>query len=95
MPDNTSVIQNNSILPAVNPYCPAEIVEIFNDFLAQTKIGTKVVYVTGIFMKTGKQAYYGVYYDSLKDQNTDQELSVAIPQNLRYELEQGSLVTLG
>lgn len=95
MPDNNSIIPNNPALPAVTPYCPSEIVEIFNDFLAQTKMGTKVVYVSGIFLKTGKQAYYGVYYDTLKDQNSDQELSVSIPQNLRDELDNGSLVTLG
>ena len=53
MPEN-SLIQNTSQLPATQSYCPSEIVEIFNDFLAQTKMGTRVVFVTGIYVKTAK-----------------------------------------
>ena len=94
MPEN-SLISNNSQLPATQSYCPSEIVEIFNDFLAQTKMGTRVVFVTGIYVKTAKQSYSGVFYDTLKDQNSDQELSVSISQTLRDQLDNGSLVTLG
>lgn len=94
MPEN-SLISNTSQLPATQSYCPSEIVEIFNDFLAQTKIGTRVVFVTGIYVKTAKQSYSGVFYDTLKDQNSDQELSVSISQTLRDQLDNGSLVTLG
>ena len=94
MPDN-AVLQNNTQVSVPVAYCPSEIVEIFNDFLAQTKMGTKVVFVTGIYAKTAKQSYGGVFYDTLKDQNSDQELSVSISQSLRDQVDGGSLVTLG
>ena len=76
-------------------FCPSEIVDIFNDFLSRTGLGTKVVFVTGIYLKTARQLYSGYYYDTLKDQNSDQELSLRIPQSLRDDIEDRSLVTVG
>ena len=71
----------------------SEIVEIFNDFLAQTKMGTKVVFVTGIYVKTAKQSY-GVFYDTLKDQNSDQSSLCRSPRPSR-PARQRQPVTLG
>lgn len=91
----------NSIRPAEYPttnvqvYYPSEIIDIFNDFLSRTGMGVKVVFVTGIYLKTAKQAYSGYYYDTLKDQKSDQELALKIPQLLRDGLDNGSLVTIG
>ena len=95
MPENNSIQPAESQSSNVQIYCPSEIVDIFNDFLSRTGMGMKVVLVTGIYFKTAKQVYSGYYYDTLKDQNSDQELSVRIPQSLRDELDSGSLVTIG
>lgn len=95
MPDFNSIQPAESQSANVQVYCPSEIVDIFNDFLSRTGMGTKVVLVTGIFLKTAKQVYSGYYYDTLKDQNSDQELSLRIPQSLRDGLDNGSLVTIG
>lgn len=78
-----------------NHYCPSEIVDIFSDFLSRAGLGSKVVYVTGIYLKTARQVYSGFYYDTLRDQNSDQELTLKMPQTLRDELEAGSLVCIG
>ena len=78
-----------------NHYCPSEIVDIFSDFLSRVGLGSKVVFVTGIYMKTARMQYGNYYYDILRDQNSDQELSLMMPQNLRDDLEHGSLVTVG
>lgn len=87
---------DNSILPVpVNHYCPSEIVSIFSEFLSRSGIGTKVVYVTGIYLKTARQSYGGTYYDTLKDQNSEQELTLIVPQSLRDGMEEGSLVSVG
>ena len=76
-------------------YCPSEIVDIFSDFLSRAGIGAKLVHVTGIYNQTGKQSYSGFYYDTLRDQYSDQEISVMLTQGLRDILEPGSLVTVG
>ena len=93
---DTGIIPQETTQPqAVTAYCPSEIVDIFSDFLSRAGLGSKVVYVTGIYARTARQAYGGWYYDTLKDQNSDQELSLMIPQALRDSLENGSLVTVG
>ena len=95
MQDN-GIIEQGTVQPqAITAYCPSEIVDIFSDFLSRAGLGSKVVFVTGIYARTAKQNYNGWYYDTLKDQNSDQELSLMIPQGLRDELENGSLVTVG
>lgn len=95
MQDN-GIIEQGTVQPqAITAYCPSEIVDIFSDFLSRAGLGSKVVFVTGIYARTAKQNYSGWYYDTLKDQNSDQELSLMIPQGLRDELENGSLVTVG
>lgn len=78
-----------------NHYCPSEIVDIFSDFLSRAGLGSKVVFVTGVYMKTARQQYGNYWYDTLRDQNSDQELSLMMPQGLRDDIEQGSLVTVG
>ena len=93
---DTGIIPQGTAQPqTVTTYCPSEIVDIFSDFLSRAGLGSKVVYVTGIYSRTARQAYGGWYYDTLKDQNSDQELSLMIPQAIRDTLEDGSLVTVG
>ena len=95
MQDSNLIPQGNGQPQAVTSYCPSEIVDIFSDFLSRAGLGSKVVFVTGIYARTARQSYGGWFYDTLKDQNSDQELSLMIPQGLRDDLENGSLVTVG
>ena len=95
MSENSIIPQGTEQPSAVTSYCPSEIVDIFSDFLSRAGLGSKVVFVTGIYARTARQSYGGWFYDTLKDQNSDQELSLMIPQGLRDELEHGSLVTVG
>ena len=95
MQDSNLIPQGNGQPQAVTSYCPSEIVDIFSDFLSRAGLGSKVVFVTGIYARTARQSYGGWFYDTLKDQNSDQELSLMIPQGLRDDLANGSLVTVG
>ncbi|MBR4756991.1 MAG: hypothetical protein IK076_08625, partial [Bacteroidales bacterium] len=95
MPDTNIITQGTEHPQAITSYCPSEIVDIFSDFLSRAGLGTKVVFVTGIYARTARQSYSGWYYDTLKDQNSDQELSLMISQSLRDTLDDGSLVTVG
>ena len=95
MPDTNIIAQGTAQPQAITSYCPSEIVDIFSDFLSRAGLGTKVVFVTGIYARTARQSYSGWYYDTLKDQNSDQELSLMISQSLRDTLDDGSLVTVG
>ena len=95
--DNITIVQGrDEALPVPdNHYCPSEIVDIFSDFLSRAGLGSKVVFVTGIYLKTARQQYGNYFYDTLRDQNSDQELSLMVPQGLRDDIEHGSLVTVG
>lgn len=93
--ENTGIQQAGSLPVVENHYCPSEIVDIFSDFLSRAGLGSKVVFVTGIYLKTAKQNYGGFFYDTLRDQNSDQELTLKMPQNLRDDLDGGSLITVG
>ena len=65
---DTGIIPQGTAQPqTVTTYCPSEIVDIFSDFLSRAGLGSKVVYVTGIYSRTARQAYGGWYYDTLKD----------------------------
>lgn len=90
-----AVGQGGNLPVPENHYCPSEIVDIFSEFLSRAGLGSKVVYVTGIYIKSARQQYGSYYYDTLRDQNSDQELSLMMPQSLRDDLEEGSLVTVG
>lgn len=78
-----------------NYYLPSEVVDIFSEFLSRSGIGTKVIHVTGIYIKSTRQQYRNYFYDTLRDQNQDQELSLKVPVSLRDTIEDGSLITVG
>ena len=73
-------------------YNPNEIINIFADSLARRSTG--VINVRGIYHPGRGGNYYGYYYDILKDEFTQYELTIKIPAVLREGLEEGNLVDL-
>lgn len=88
------IVQHTSNL-AQNIYRPSEIINIFKELLYQQSLNAKVVCLRGIYLANGKQSYGGYYYDALRDENTQDELSIRLTQQQRDNLKNGNLVNVG
>ena len=74
---------------------PSEIISIFSNALARQNEFAQVVHLKGIFHKSGIKPYGNFFYDTLKDETTNEELTIKIPQVLRDGLAEGNLVKVG
>ena len=76
----------------VTVYNPNEIINLFSESLARR--GAGIVNVRGIYQKGKNTSYGGYFYDFLKDEFAQYELSIKIPGMLREGLEEGNLVDM-
>lgn len=84
---------NNSSLAPIEFFKPSEIIRIFNDFLARSSASAKLVYLRGIYLRSQfNTPYGGFYYDKIKDEESQDEISIKITLNQRNELKNGNLV---
>ena len=81
-------------LPAT-VYKPSEIIGIFNSILAKQSVNAQVVYLRGIYLASGKQSYGGYYYDTLRDEDRQEEITIIVAQPQRENLKNGNLVNVG
>jgi len=79
----------------VQQYQPSEIISILRNHLATGQVNQRIVCLRGIYFKG---AYINQYYhtatDRLVDETSSDELSLAMPLNLRDDLENGNVVTV-
>lgn len=87
-------MSDNRNLPAT-VYKPSEIIGIFNSILARQSVNAQVVYLRGIYLASGKQSYGGYYYDTLRDEDRQEEITIIITQPQRENLKNGNLVNVG
>lgn len=80
----------------VQQFQPSEIIAIFNDILAHqnNQASGKLVCIRGLYLKGNGIAYNGVYFDSLRDENSQVELPIKITDAQRKELTPGNLVDI-
>ena len=76
-------------------YKPSEIIGIFNSILAKQSVNAQVVYLRGIYLASGKQSYGGYYYDTLRDEDRQEEITIIVTQPQRENLKNGNLVNVG
>ena len=80
--------------PAQNPpahvYYPSEVLAIVDAALAKQQ--RPLVSVRGAYRRRGKQAFNGYFYDAISDVQSDQELTVRVPVNLREAVRDGDEV---
>ena len=88
------LVQNNQISPQTI-YKPSEIIGIFNSFLAQQSVNAKIVYLRGIYLTNQKQGNWSYCYDTLKDEDSQEELTLQITHQQRENLKNGNLVSVG
>ena len=86
---------SNQNLP-VTVYKPSELLGIFTSFLSQTDVNRKVIYLRGIYLKNPKHdPRWNSRYDTLRDEDTQTEITLQIPQRLCDNLKDGNLVQVG
>ena len=86
---------SNQNLPTT-VYKPSELLGIFTSFLSQTDVNRKVIYLRGIYLKNPKHdPRWNSRYDTLRDEDTQTEITLQIPQRLCENLKDGNLVQVG
>lgn len=74
-------------------YSPAAILNLFNNSIS-LKQTQRIIQLKGIF-QMGKGAFYnGSYYDSLRDEASDAQITLIVPALIRGDLQPNKTVTL-
>jgi len=83
---------NSSLSQAQLPvvYNPSEVIGLFNEFLARKTNG--IIHVRGIYRPGNGHQYNGVFYDLLRDEFSQKELTLVISYEIRSQLQEGNLV---
>ena len=76
-------------------YKPSEIIGIFNSILAKQSVNAQVVCLRGIYLASGRQPYGGYFYDTLRDEDRQEEITIYLTQQQRESLKNGNLVMVG
>ena len=76
-------------------YEPSEIIGIFNSILAKQSVNAQVVYLRGVYLASGRQPYGGYFYDTLRDEDRQEEITIYLTQQQRESLKNGNLVMVG
>ena len=57
-------------------YKPSELIGIFNSILAKQSVNAQVVFLRGVYLTSGRQPYSGYFYDTLRDEDGQEELTI-------------------
>jgi len=74
-------------------YSPAAVLNIFNNSIS-LKQTQRIIQLRGIFVMGKGAFYYGSYYDSLRDESTDAQITLVVPALIRNELQNNKTVTI-
>jgi len=84
-------MEEHKLAPII--YSPAAVLNIFNNSIS-LKQTQRIIQLRGIFVM-GKGAFYnGSYYDSLRDESTDAQITLIVPALIRNELQHNKTVTI-
>ena len=86
---------HNDNMPATTVYKPSEIIGIFNSILAKQSVNAQIVYLRGVYLASGRQSYGGYYYDTLRDEDRQEEITMYVTHQQRENLKNGNLVNVG
>ena len=70
-----------------NTYKPSEIIGIFNSILAKQSVNAQVVYLRGIYLANPKQGNWSYCYDTLRDEDSQEELTLRLAPQQRENLK--------
>ena len=86
------ITSNNTVQ---NFYKPSELIGIFNSILAKQSVNAQVVFLRGVYLASGRQPYSGYFYDTLRDEDGQEELTLRLTQQQRDNLKNGNLINVG
>ena len=76
-------------------YKPSELLNIFKNFLSNKEINATVLCLRGIYLMSTSEKYYNnEAYDSLRDENSPEEITIVVPLSLRNGLKNGNLISV-
>ena len=84
-------IQEKSIVTA---YKPSELIAIFNATLAKQNEFAKLVSLRGIYQQKQNSQNWAFAYAALRDESTQEEITLRIDKGLYDTLENGNLLTV-
>lgn len=95
-------MEENSITPVQKPqvpeevYSPSELIAIFNTILSKQNLSAKIVYMRGIYLQNTRQDPKWTFcFDTLRDENTQDEITIRVTQKQRESLKNGNMVAVG
>jgi exodeoxyribonuclease VII large subunit len=74
-------------------YSPSAILNLFNNSvnISQSK---RMIQLRGVFLQGRSSAYNGYYYDTLRDESSDAQLTLITPAMIRNELQLNKTITV-
>lgn len=76
-------------------YKPSEVISICRELIHVQNFSAKVISINGVYIKNQNTTLYNNYaYDTIRDENTDEEITLQIPRDLREDLKSGNVVTV-
>ena len=91
---NDISLHNSSQKPQII-YKPSEIIGIFNSILARQSVNAQVVYLRGVYLANPQQGRWAYCYDTLRDEDGQEELTLRLTTQQRENLKNGNLVNVG
>ena len=74
-------------------YSPAAVLNLFNNSIS-LKQTQRIIQLKGIFQFGKGSLYSGSYYDSLRDESSDAQITLIVPALIRNELQPNKTVTI-
>lgn len=91
---NTLATTNNSGA-VIKYYKPSELIGIFNNMLSRQNENAQVVFLRGVYLMNPKQGNWAYCYDTLRDEDSQEELTIVLTHQQRADLKNGNLVMVG
>lgn len=96
MKDSLVKISNNNEAQVIRYLKPSELLGMFSSYLSQQEMNRQVIFLQGIYLKNPKHdPKWQSRYDTLRDEDTQTEITLQIPLRLADNLKDGNLVTVG
>ena len=76
-------------------YKPSELIAIFNNVLGRQNEFAKLVYLRGIFQQRQNKSQWEFAYAGLRDESSQEEITLRIPKEMYENLADGNLITVG
>lgn len=80
---------------AVKYFKPSEIIGIFNNALTRQNESAQVIYLRGVYLQKEQRVNWAFFYDILRDEDSEDELSIQLTASQRENLKNGNLVMIG